>query len=120
MFTDTICIKDGSVLLADIGIEIIMDKTHRRTESAVREKVLRRVTQFFNLNNWEFGQSLKDSNLIKQLSDIIEISHVDVTFTTESSIEKGQGYTNSIAPKFYEIIRPDNITINISYKGQNE
>lgn len=120
MFTDTVCIKDGDVVVVDINIDIILDRTHRRLEHAIRERVERRVWTYFALENWEFGQSLKESEIIKVLSEIPELKHIDATFMTENSIETGRGTTNLVTVKYNEIIRPDNINVNFSYKESNE
>ncbi len=120
MFTDTVCVKDGDVVVVDINVDIILDRINRRFEHAIREKVERKIWSYFALENWEFGQSLKESEIIKALAEIGELAHIDATFMTENSIETGKGTTNLVTAKYHEIIRPDNINISFSYKESKE
>lgn len=109
MLTDYVCIKNGSVLLVDVAVDITLGKFYRKFEDEIRSRVTSRVNMFFSLNNWDYGDQLKDTNLIKQLSDIKEVTSFDITFTTNDAENSG----NMVTTDFYEIIRPD--TINISF-----
>jgi hypothetical protein len=53
---------------------------------------------------------LRDTDLIKELSDIKEIQSFQITFVTEDD-ESG----TTVTPKFNEIIRPDTVTISMVY-----
>lgn len=112
MLTDFICIKDGVVTLVDIHLDLTLDKFYRKFEEEFRERVLRRITSFFSLNNWDYGKTLKDTDLIKVLSDINEISSMEVTFQTDDSDNSGKVVTT----RFYEIVRPSVIEINFVYE----
>lgn len=112
MFTDFICIKDGSIVLADITIDLILNKFYKKFEEEIREKVTRKVNQFFNLSNWDYAKNLKENDLIKYLSEIKEISRFDINFTTDDENNGG----NLVRTKFYEIIRTDTINITFSYE----
>lgn len=112
MMTDMVCIRDGVILLADITIDLTLDKLYRKFQDDINTRVSRRVSQFFSLNNWEYGQTLKETDLVKVLSDIIEINSMDITFTTNDTNNSGQTVTSN----FYEIIRPDTLTINFVYE----
>jgi hypothetical protein len=116
MFTDMICLRDGEVVEVDIHITCSLDRVHRSNEASIRERVLRRLFQFFSLSNWEFAQSLRDSDLVKALVDIKELEQIEVSYTTVSSIEQGQGTVNAVYPKYNQIIRPDNMMIDFSYR----
>ena len=109
MITDAVCIKDGVVLEVDIYLDLQMDKFYRKFEEEIKERVERRVLGFFDLNNWDFGKILKSQDMIKQLSDINEITSFDATFVSDAET----GIT--ILAKFYEVIRPGTISLNFIY-----
>jgi hypothetical protein len=111
MLTDVVCIRDGTIILADIAIDLTIDKFYRKFQDELNAKVTMRVNNFFSLNNWDYGQTLKETDLIKSLSDIPEIKTIDITFTTNDPSNSGQVVTSN----FYEIIRPDTLTISFIY-----
>lgn len=110
MLTDLICIKDGVVLKVDVSIDVILDKFYRKFEKEYKENILSRIKNFFSINNWDYNQILKETDLIKELSDLKEIQSYQITFITENG-ESGI----LVSPKFYEIIRPDNIVVSFIY-----
>lgn len=112
MMTDIICIKDGVVINVDVDIDIVLDKFYRKFEEELKEKVNRRINGFFNLNNWDYGQILKNSDIIKTVSDIAEIKSVEINLQTNSEDNSGEIVTT----RFYEIIRPSIININFVYE----
>lgn len=112
MFTDEVCIRNGFVITTDISIDVVMDKFYRKFEDEFRERVRRRVDRFFGLNNWEYGKTLRDTDLIKELSDINEINRYEISYITDDEENSGQ----TVTAKFNEIIRPDNITIAFIYE----
>lgn len=109
MFTDFICIKDGTILEVNVLIDIMMDRFYRKFEQETREQINRSATNFFSLNNWEYGKTLLDSELIKHLSGIKEVQNYVITFTTDT----GEG--QSVTARFYEIIRAGGISLNFIY-----
>lgn len=111
MITDHVCIKDGTILEVDVAIDIILDKFYRKFEDEYRTRILRKINSFFSLNNWDFAQVLKSTDIIKEISDIKEIKTIEMTFTTEDESNSG----DLVTTKFYEIIRPSNIEINFVY-----
>ena len=54
---------------------------------------------------------MKDTNLIKSMSDISEIEDLAVTFTTNDPENGG----SVVVAEFYEIIQEDTTTINFLY-----
>lgn len=111
MLTDYVCIRDGLVIETDIAIDITLNKFYRKFELELRENITNKVNNFFLLSNWEYGQSLRSIDVVKYLSDIKEIQTFDITFTT--NVESNSGDT--VTAKFYEIIRPSDITISFIY-----
>jgi hypothetical protein len=120
MFTDYICIKDGEILWTDILIDVVLDVSQKRSEESVRERIAHRLGNFFHMHNWRFGQTLRESQVVKVLADIKEIYHMDVSFMTAKEVEAGHGTTSIVVPKFNEIICPDNLNISINYKPVGE
>jgi hypothetical protein len=112
MMTDAICIKDGVVVSTDVNIDVTMDKFYRKFEEEFKERVTRRVNGFFSLNNWDYAKTLKSIDLIKSMSDIPEISSLEVHFQTNREDNSGEIVTT----KYYEIIRPAVITISFVYE----
>lgn len=111
MLTDHICVKDGSVIMVDISIDVTLDKYYRKFDDEFQAKIHNRVNAFFSLNNWEYNKDLTDMDLVKAISDIREIKNITVHFTTISPDNSG----SMVAAKFYEIIRPGELAINLTY-----
>ncbi len=109
MITDTICIRDGVVVEVDVTIDITMDKFYRKFEDEFRERIDRKTVGFFLLPNWDYEKTLKATDLLKELSDIKEITNIDINFQTDVVANSGEVVTT----KFFEIIRP--ISIEISF-----
>jgi len=111
MLTDFICIRDGVVVVADVAIDITLDKFHRKFELELREIVRRKTNQFFSINRWEFGRTLKDTDIVKELADIKEIKDIEITFITNDPDNSG----TTVTARFNEIIRPDEVAISFVY-----
>ena len=112
MFTDHVCIRDGSVVVVDINLDVVLDRFYRKFEDELRIKIQRRIDSFFSLQRWEYNQNLKDSDLVKALSDLKEVERYEVTLTTNDAENGG----SSVTAKFNEIIRPDVIDITFTYE----
>lgn len=112
MLTDYVCMRDGVVVPVEISIDIVMDKFYRKFEDQNKALIQRRVNQFFSLNNWEYGQILKDNDLIKSLADVSNVKNFEISFITGDSSEQ----LSVVSPRFFEIIRPDSVTINFFYE----
>jgi hypothetical protein len=113
MLTDFVCLKDGVIIWVDVEIDIIMDKMYKKSEKEFVEKINQRVNDFFALNNWEYGQTLKDTDIIKALSDIQEISSAEVHFVTNDDLTTSGIIVTS---RFFEIIRPDQTNTSFVYE----
>lgn len=113
MMTDFICLKDGSVFYLDISIDVIMDKMYKKNEKEIDSQIRTKLSEFFSLNNWNYGQSLTEKNIIKTLSSIKELQEIDVNFTATNT---GEDLATTVDVKFYEIIRPYDIAITFRYE----
>ena len=111
MFTDFVCLRDGQIIFVDISIDIVSDRLYRKFEEELRIKVQRRIDAFFAISNWEYGESLKEIDITQTLSDLREFTSIDVTFVTNDPNNGG----SLVTTKFYEIIRPDTVTVNFTY-----
>lgn len=112
MFSDFVCIKNGTVLSVDISIDVVMDKFYRKFEDEYRVRIKKKVDGFFSLNNWDYKQSLRQEDLNKELSDIREVKRFEMTFLTTDESNSG----TLVTTRFNEIIRPDTIAINFVYE----
>jgi hypothetical protein len=112
MFTDYVCVRDGTIILVDATIDVILNRLYRKFEDEMRIKVQRRVDAFFALPKWEYGQTLRDSDLIKALSDLKEVERYEVSFVTNDPDNGG----STVTTKFNEIIRPDVVNIVFTYE----
>lgn len=112
MLTDYCCIRDGVVVYVDMTLDIVIDKALRKLKEEIDVRVQSRVVDFFRLPQWDYGKTLRHTDLIKQLSDIREINSMDVTFVTDDADNSGAIVTT----KYYEIIRPDQISINYIFQ----
>jgi len=115
MFTDMVCIKDAKVVYVDLQIDCVASQNFKKYEAQVREKVRQRVEWFFRLSNWEFGQTLREADIVKILADVKEIERLEITFTTTSSLQSGKN-NNVVTTSFNEIIRPDTVEIKFNYQ----
>lgn len=112
MASDYVCLRDGTVVLTDVTIDVVVDKFFSKLKEEINVKLLNRISQFFSLTNWEFGQTLRDTDLIKAMSDVAEAEQFDVTFTTDDPDNSGQ----TVSTRYYEIIRPDSINLSFTFQ----
>lgn len=111
MMTDYICIKNGQIIESDVSIEVSLSRIHRKFEQEIKQNIQNKIDEFFRLYNWEFGQSLRESELVRFLSQIKEPQSFDIVFTTNDPENSG----NIVNAKYFEIIRPQDITISFMY-----
>lgn len=111
MMTDFVCLRDGVVIETDVSIELTLDKFHKKFQEEIRARVEQKIASFFSLSNWEYGQTLRSADIIRELSDIEAIDSYSITFVTSDPNNSGEIVTS----KYYEIIRPDQITISFMY-----
>jgi len=112
MITDYVCIRDGNILLVDMVIDLQVDKFYKNLKDELNVRVTNAIGDFFALSRWEFGQTLRDTDLIKFLSDIKEIAHIDITFTTDDPNNSG----SIVTANFNQIIRGDTASINFMFE----
>jgi hypothetical protein len=111
MITDTVCIKDGQIIEVDVFIDVVMSKFYKKFQAEYTVKLNNNITAFFNLNNWNFGQDLTSTNMVKSISTIKEIETVTIQLVTDDPNNSG----DTVSALFYQIIQPQTITINFVY-----
>ena len=111
MLTDFVCIKNGVVVNVDIQIDVTLSRLFRKNEIEIRTNIQNAVSEFFSLSNWEYGQTLRDADIIKALSNITSITALSIHLNTSDPNNSG----SIVTTKFYEIIRPDVINISFTY-----
>lgn len=112
MFTDFVCIKDGSILLVDASVDVVMDKFYRKFEDQYRARITQVVNAFFALSNWDYMKSLKQEDLSKQLSVVREAKRFEMTFLTNDPNNSG----SLVTARFNEVIRLDTLSITFVYE----
>jgi hypothetical protein len=111
MLTDFICLKDGIVLRTEVAIEVTLDKFYRKFQEEIRNRIFEQISQFFALSNWDYGKTLRSIDLVKQLAVINEADSFTISFTTDDPDNSGE----IVTALYYQIIRPDDISIRFIY-----
>ena len=112
MITDYVCIKDGEVILVDINVEVTLNKFYKKFENEIKQQITNKITSFFSLNSWEYDQDLKSADLARFLSDTKEVTSFTINFTTSDPENSGE----LVTAKYYQIIRPDTVTVWMNYE----
>jgi len=115
MFTDSLCVKDGEVIYADVNVNAHLNIKFKKLENEIKNKIVEKMGEYFDLAVWEFGQSLKEKDIIKFISTIKEVKQFDIGFITNKTIESNKSIENIITARYNEIIRPDNVNIHFTY-----
>ena len=109
MLTDYVCIKDGIIIYVDVTVDLILDRAYRKFDTELRIEIDQRISNFFSLNNWEYGKILKETDLIKEISDMKQISNFSCIFN--SNDQEG----TIITTKLNEIIRPGSLSVSLIF-----
>ena len=111
-FNTFVCIKDGNIIYVDVSVELTMNKFYAKMQDEISTKITNSINQFFDLNNWDYGESLKDTDIVMALSNIKELSQIFVNFTTNDPLNMG----SLVSTSYYQIIRPENITLSFTFE----
>tara|TARA_R110000744_G_scaffold193538_1_gene312417 strand:+ start:185 stop:1798 length:1614 start_codon:yes stop_codon:yes gene_type:complete len=104
MLTDEVTIVDGLVRTVDLVLTVSLRREMERFEEEVKRKVADRVTEYFNVDNREFGERL----------DVSELNRVIFTLD-EVQFSKLDNIDENIKLNFNEILQLNNIEINVDY-----
>jgi len=102
MLTDEVVVVDGLVRTLDLVMTVRIDKNLSAKEELIKGKVRRRLTNYFNVNNFDFGKSLVLADLNREIFTIPE-----VRYSTVDNLDE------NVVVDFNEIIQLNNYTINI-------
>lgn len=102
MLTDEVVVVDGLVRTLDLVMTVRIDKNLSAKEELIKGKVRRRLTNYFNVNNFDFGKSLVLADLNREIFTIPEVRYATVDNLDEN-----------VVVDFNEIIQLNNYTINI-------
>jgi hypothetical protein len=111
MLTDFVCIKDGVILSVDTLIDVTVSKFFRKFQDQILSEINQVINNFYALPNWNYGESLQNTDIITALASIQQITSSTVSFTTNDPNRFG----DLITTQYFEIIRPDTTTITINY-----
>ncbi len=111
MLTDFVCIRDGTVLYVDTSIEIVVPAMYRKFQEQIGATITNVVGQFFALSNWDFGQTLRETDLAKDLASVQYVDGYNIHFTTNDPNNSGI----TVTTEYYEIIRPANLSMSFTY-----
>ncbi len=112
MITDYICIKDGTIIESDVSVEVILSRTNKKFEQEIKTNIENKINEFFLLENWEFGQDLREGDLIKNIYSTKYVKSFNIVFTTNEESNSG----SVVHARFNEIIRPSSIEISFMYE----
>jgi hypothetical protein len=110
MITDYVCVKDGEILESDVSIVAKMSRVNKKFEQEIRTRIENKISEFFNLNDWEYGRPLRENDLVKHLASIRQAEGFEIVFTTN------EGSGDSVSPKFNQIVRPGTVEISFMYE----
>ena len=112
MATDFVCVRDGSIILVNVVIEAILDKSYRKFEEEIRVNITNCAQNFFALRNWDYAKQLMAADLTKALAVIKQVDSYEINFETDNEDNSGQ----TVNAKYYEIVRPDTIAVSFLYR----
>jgi hypothetical protein len=95
-----------------VSVEVTLSRINKKFEQEIKTNIENKIDEFFNLNNWEFGQDLKENDVVKALASVKQAEGFDIIFTTNEEENSGSLVTS----RFFEIIRPATIEISFMYE----
>ena len=101
MASDEVVINDGLIRTLDLVVTIRIDQSNKRNEGAIKILTKDKITQFFNLDNSDFGKTLALADLNRVIFEIEE-----VRFSSIDNLD------DDIRVDHNEIIQLNNVVIN--------
>jgi hypothetical protein len=102
MLTDSICVKDGVIIDVEVIVDVVMSNFYKSQQDKVESQIRRNLEIFFNLQNWDYGQNLKNIDILKALNNIAEpLSYTITLHNIDSSQDQA-----TVPARYFEIIRP--------------
>lgn len=106
MLSDEIVIVDGLVKTLDLVVRVIADKRYRIQEDYLKTKVVNSIIKFFNVDNTDFGETVRFGQLQRAVIDEVpEVQYLLIENFDEDEIPMN----------FNEIVQLNNVEINFRY-----
>jgi hypothetical protein len=113
MITDNICIRDGLVVYVQVSVAVIINNFYKPFEDRIKSQIQNSLNIFFNLNNWDYGQTLKQTDVVKALNNVIEPNSYDISLVTVTDSKS----VPLVTTRYFEIIRPyGDVQITFEYE----
>lgn len=105
MLTDDIVLVDGLIRTVDLEILVTLDKRFETNESDIKSSISNVITNYFNVDNLEFGQSFVPSEIEKEIfTSVDEVRLAEITnFSGKASLD------------INEILQLNNFTLTMNY-----
>jgi hypothetical protein len=104
MLTDEVVMVDGLIRTLDVQISLRLDKKYETLENTIKSKVNNKISEFFNIDNTDFGKEFNPQDLMYSIFEVEEIR-----FATIDNIPE------AIQVNFNEIVQLNNYTLNFYY-----
>jgi len=105
MLTDEIVLVDGLVRTLDLDIRITLDRRFQNVEESLKNKISSIVTNYFNVDNREFGESFFPADISREIfSSVAEVRIAEVT-----------NYNEALNLEINEILQLNNFSLNFNY-----
>lgn len=111
MMNLNICIMDGDILYVNVVIDCTLDAFYQPQQTQIATNIQNQVNNFFALSNWDYGQTLRNTDMIKFLSTVNQVSSFYVQFTTTDPLNSG----STVLASYFQIIRPLAISISFNF-----
>lgn len=88
VLTDSVEVLDAKIKAVDLDITIVVNKSV--DASVVKVKVEEAIADFFDIKNWDLGESLYVSQLYDTINKIDGVKYVDIFAPTDNILATGQ------------------------------
>ena len=95
---------DGLIRTLDLITTIVLKKSRSREEETIKLKVAKVITDLFNIDSLDFGESVFLGDIIHQVMKVPEVSYVTI-----------DNLKNDIYISYNEVIQLNNLEINVEY-----
>ena len=102
MITDDVVLVDGLIRTLDLIVSLKIDKELLLKEEQIKQQVKDKVVNYFNIDNFDFGEGLKIQDLNRAIFEID-----DVRFSSIENLD------NDIVLEFNEVLQLNNLTITV-------
>ena len=105
MLTDEVVIVDGLVRTVDLDVKITIEQKYQKNETSTKARIGRIITEYFNVDNREFGESFYPDDIAREIfTNLEEVRVAEIT-----------NFKDVINLEFNEILQLNNFTISMNY-----